>query len=410
MKRRLDGWLWRLGIHPVPANRGLLLVVGPGSAEAAAAWTGLLQRLHERQPRLNLFLLLLDGGPHGLTARLSDALPVTLLPPPLPGLGNRWLQVLKLQACVAAAGVTLPGSLVDVFRRTELPVFTATGDDDGVARLFDELAPHLASHLTRSKRHRPFEDRLLDAMAHPPLRWITRDRFRVLESLEELAAALNHPRVIACLGNGPSSEDPALATMPFDALFRVNHAWVGRQAPQPALARPQVIFTGKRDTLKAYRQPTIYALQSGTAARRIMLRAVGIPRPPAAAGRRPQRIPLFVAGDRLQDYGPYLPTNGAVALATAVALQPQRLIVAGMDLFSDPRGSYPGDTTTPNAYTVAHDRDAEADFILRTLAACPGEVVVVGEVLRRRWDAYRDRHAAGPTTSSTEPQADPRTH
>ena len=168
-----------------------------------------------------------------------------------------------------------------------------------------------------------------------------------------------------------------------------------------------MIFTGKRDTLKAYRHPVIYGLQSGIAARRIMLRAIGIPRPSVDAGPSRQRIPLFVAGDRLQDFGSYLPTNGAVALATAVALGPQRLIIAGMDLFSDPRGSYPGDTTTPNAYTVAHDRDAEADFILRTLAACPGEVVVVGEVLRQRWEAYR---SGTSSPSRTIDQADPRAH
>jgi len=410
MKAPLDALLWRLGVHPVPANRGVLLVVGSADDAGADDWARFLERLHARQPRLNLFVLSLAGRPQALRRKLPERLPVILLPPPLPGLASRWLQVLKLQACVTEAGTVLPGAFAELLRRSELPVFTGYAAGDGAARLLEELAPHLASRQTRSKRHRPLESRLLDAMNHAPLRWITRDRFTMLESLDDLAAALDHPRVIACLGNGPSSEDPELAAITADAVFRVNHSWVGRPAPQAALARPQMIFTGKRDTLKAYGQPTIYGLQSGTAARRIMLRAVGIPRPPAADGRRRQRIPLFVAGDRLENFGPYLPTNGAVALATAVALAPERLVVAGMDLFSDPRGSYPGDTTTPNAYTVAHDRDAEAEFILRTLAACPGEVVIVGEVLRQRWNAYRDRQANGPPTSATQPQADPRTH
>ena len=83
-------------------------------------------------------------------------------------------------------------------------------------------------------------------------------------------------------------------------------------------------------------------------------------------------------------------------IATAAALATQQLIVAGIDLFSDPRGSYPGDAATPNAYTVAHDREVEARFVLETMAAFHGEVIVVGDVLEARWRHHRLGSAAAP--------------
>ena len=83
-----------------------------------------------------------------------------------------------------------------------------------------------------------------------------------------------------------------------------------------------------------------------------------------------KRLRYFTA-DRLgsmdfDSFAPYIPTNGAVMIATAIALRPKRLIVAGVDMFSDPRGSYPGDEKTPNAYIVAHSGDIETHFICIT--------------------------------------------
>ena len=69
--------------------------------------------------------------------------------------------------------------------------------------------------------------------------------------------------------------------------------------------------------------------------------------------------------------------------------RPAVLIVAGMDLFSDPRGSYPGQSATPNAYAAAHDRDVEARCILATLAAFSGELSIVGDVLKARWAEHQ---------------------
>ena len=58
-------------------------------------------------------------------------------------------------------------------------------------------------------------------------------------------------------------------------------------------------------------------------------------------------------------------------IATAVALQPRRLIIAGIDMFSDPSGAYPGDDSTPNAYVLVHDADLERRFIMETLLKHP---------------------------------------
>ena len=84
-------------------------------------------------------------------------------------------------------------------------------------------------------------------------------------------------------------------------------------------------------------------------------------------------------------------------LATAVALQPKRLIVAGMDLFQHPAGSYPGDSTTPNAYTVLHDRDTELAFILSRLDRFEGELTILSEILDGHWQTHRK--------AATEPAA-----
>ena len=60
-----------------------------------------------------------------------------------------------------------------------------------------------------------------------------------------------------------------------------------------------------------------------------------------------------------------------------------------MDLFQHPDGSYPGDSTTPNAYTVLHDRDTELHFILGRFDRYQGELVILSDVLEGHWQAHR---------------------
>jgi hypothetical protein len=214
------------------------------------------------------------------------------------------------------------------------------------------------------------------SLLSPFLRW----KYRSITALEELKAELGHPETIMCLGNGPSSEDPRLGDLHYDALFRVNHFWL----PRDFLTEPQVVFTGVRAAIKAVDNPVIFAFQTCEEEWKLMLKCLPLPRRIAFATA--ERLGVMDFGD----FGVFTPTNGAVMLATAVALQPKRLVVAGMDLFQHPAGSYPGDSTTPNAYTVLHDRDTELHFILSRFDRFEGELVILSEVLDGHWRAHNE--------------------
>src|SRR3546814_11040276 len=64
-------------------------------------------------------------------------------------------------------------------------------------------------------------------------------------------------------------------------------------------------------------------------------------------------------------------------LATAVALQPRHLVVAGVDLFNHPAGAYPGDAVTPNAYTAAHEPGTELALLLEALSLYEGDLTIL---------------------------------
>ena len=78
-------------------------------------------------------------------------------------------------------------------------------------------------------------------------------------------------------------------------------------------------------------------------------------------------------------------------IALAVALEPKRIIIAGVDLFRHPEGSYPGDNTTPNAYKPAHSPEKELAFMFHSLDRFAGECVIFGEILAREWQHHRAR-------------------
>jgi len=88
-------------------------------------------------------------------------------------------------------------------------------------------------------------------------------------------------------------------------------------------------------------------------------------------------------------WGHLRPTNGASMLATASALNPEKLIVAGIDLFQHPEGSYPGDPATPNAYSPGHSRQTELDYIMQLFAGFRGELVIVGDILVEAWLQFK---------------------
>lgn len=198
-----------------------------------------------------------------------------------------------------------------------------------------------------------------------------------IETLDELSATLKHPGTILCLGNGPSSEDPALAQQSYDCLFRVNHRWLKRGL----YADPQVVFTGQKRTLFTLRSRPIFAFQTRRAEALLVTHQIFNPL---------CRHMRFVTLERLRildqlDWDGVRPTNGATMLAVAVALKPKRLVISGIDLFEDPTGAYPGDTQTPNDYVVVHERTSELDFILDTLEGFEGELIILSKPLAEKW-------------------------
>ena len=218
-------------------------------------------------------------------------------------------------------------------------------------------------------------------------RWLDKDmgrrilavRARRIATLDELRDALDRPQTILCLGNGPSSEDPALAGHADACLFRVNHRWLARGL----YSRPQMVFTGQKRTLFEVRSKPIFAFQTCRAEALLVTHQIFNPL---------CRFMRFVTLERLgiltgPDWDGVRPTNGATMLATAVALNPPRIVIAGIDLFADPAGAYPGDAQTSNDYVVVHERSIEIDFILKTLKSYGGELIILGKPLAEKWAA-----------------------
>src|SRR3546814_13954878 len=79
-------------------------------------------------------------------------------------------------------------------------------------------------------------------MVHPSLRRLLAAKIRRIDDLDSLGEALGRPRTILCLRNGPSSEDPEIAGVQFDRLFRLNDLCVKRGL----LSRPDMVFTGSQ--------------------------------------------------------------------------------------------------------------------------------------------------------------------
>jgi len=207
---------------------------------------------------------------------------------------------------------------------------------------------------------------------------------RRLATLADVRQRLGQPETILCLGNGPSSEDEQLHGLPHDCLFRVN----SRCLERGLLIHPDVVFTGDHLSLRRCRA-CLFGFRTAVEETAVLFNHW--------LGLRPGRIECFNAerlGLRLDErsWGAR-PTNGAVMVATAVALRPRRLIVAGLDLYRHPAGKYPGDPVSANCYANVHDADSERAVICQALLAFRGELVVVGEALRA---ALAERGASLP--------------
>ena len=399
-------WLERLG-QPVAESERAFWLIGDSRAgfEASAPVIELLRR---RQPRLHV--LLSSGEPamlNWLATRFPDCRAVA--PPlPLPPLVREYLHRsdIRLAAFVGAGRSAPPGLLAGLSQRAVPVVLLDSAGANGAAppdtlcraaeaRIGIDGGQAAEAAVTRfiemlgrdQKQQRGAAGggprRLLLDLFRNNTRWRRRLawRLRRYDDIEALAAALGRPRTIMCLGNGPSSESPELAGMAYDSLFRVNHSWLARGF----LASPDAVFAGGRPSFKAVCQG-IFGLQSEDAEARFVSARLFDPRLGPAGFFNVQEVAPALG---CFEWGRLRPTNGAAMIATAVALRPARLIVAGVDLFQHPDGTYPGDTMTANAYSPAHTRESELAFLLTLFCDYDGELVIVGDILAAAWARHR---------------------
>ncbi len=416
----------------VPRRKGKSVLVSATSRDAFTRVEPILAELSRRNPRLNIYRvcpsptvrsqLAADGSAADILAAparfgpwmrlyLARSRAQLLLQVDEPDKADVQLIGHAVARDIAVAAVQFPGrpdrptedtrldgwrSLVDrfitfdeagaetLYRRGVEPekvLRFGAPDDKAIAAVVDALHPLIAVKRlppglagTNDRGQRGWVAAILSSsLLSPLICW----KYPSISTLDDLKSELGQPETIMCLGNGPSSEDPRLQDLSYDALFRVNHLW----QPRGLLMEPHVVFTGLRATIKAVRAPIVFVFQTCEEEQKLMLKCLPMPR----------RI-VFATAERLgvMDFGSFgffTPTNGAVMLATAVALQPKRLIVAGMDLFQHPAGSYPGNSETPNAYTVLHDRETELRSILAAFDGYKGELVILSEVLDSFWRA-----------------------
>ncbi len=375
----------RGGAGAAPDTDAAVIVADPLPSAWRAA--GVLRRRNAR------LLLLLDGIATGEAALLRAArrrqIPIVLLA--ANGASFDAEAARRVERCIAldaAAASALAAAGVDPLRVVALADAAAP-----TARAADALSGLLRRDLKalRSERRvlrRAVERLALATVERPRLRAVAGRGAERIATLEDLAVHLGRPRTIMCLGNGPSSEDPRLRALGCDALFRVNHLWQARGVRTD----PALVFTGSAETVRQVRSALV-AISLVRHEGRLVL--AGLTR----RGAPPFR---FITAERLgiltprAEWGEAVPTNGAYMLATAVALRPQRLVVAGIDLFRHQGGAYPGDPMTPNAYTPRHAAELDEHVILTTLAAYQGELVIIGDVLRELWQASASRQDVVP--------------
>lgn len=85
----------------------------------------------------------------------------------------------------------------------------------------------------------------------------------------------------------------------------------------------------------------------------------------------------------LRDFDwPARPSNGALMIVAGAALQPERLIISGMDLFLHPDGRYRGDIRSNNQYTRTYRRNVDVEIIRRALQDYHGESIILSDALR----------------------------
>jgi hypothetical protein len=309
---------------------------------------------------------------------------------------HAWLRDRTLLSAIDRFFVASPGAERRL-REAGVPaalvsVLAPSGTDPGAPthRLFDAIEPLITRKNRLADRH-GFRNRmrrwLVNLMETAALRPVKALKYQRIDTLAALRRVLGPSEVILCLGNGPSSEDPRLRDLAYDLLFRVNHMWLERGI----LTDPDVVFTGVVDTFRRVTGRAMFVLPDADNETRMLQKTL-------LTRRRFRYATAEQLGTvEFARFGSFLPSNGAVMLATAAALRPKRLIIAGIDLFQHPAGSYPGNSRIANAYALGHDRDTELSFILRTLDRFDGEVEIFSEVLAHQWQLHLARKSDYPT-------------
>jgi len=414
-----------------------VLVLAPSSTEMGYC-APLIEALSSDSLRVTAVLVAPDAGEAAqLSARFPSA-STRVLSPLAPARAS--LTALRVRAVLALSPEALTGPSARLFRRAvaqDLPVYAAKiagkegraldgtplspphdpSDGPGltlarVSTVGGELPPGLlepvqaALLLARAagveRGARSLFERLAAAHLRLGFNRITAGFIRRIDSIGALDARLGHPRTVLCLGNGPSSAMPAVTSYPHDSLFRVNIDW----RTGGTLTEPDLVFAGvKRAMRRLGRIPMVVATprkEEAFLACRLFEPWHGPATYSVAEALAPDLIPPV--------RGELRPTTGAYMLAVAVALAPERLVIAGMDMFRHPEGAYsrgadPVAQGSVNAFAPSHDFETDAAFIADCLAHYAGELIVfspaLAAALRERCGAgaftLRDLSGAGPT-------------
>jgi hypothetical protein len=353
----------------LPALGRSLWVIAPDAAEVERAYK-LLDAVLERRPGYLMVLSLPLGRDAERLIRLYER--EVVLPLPLGLAAARYGERIN-PALAVLLGRASPWRSRWQKRLAALnfPLTILDPADDAAMEHLAGLLPRLApTRELRESLRRPSPLARL-ALGSIGRRWTAQFARRQIHDWDSLAQCLGQPQRILCLGNGPSSEDIDLQAYAGDTLFRVNWRW--RQRGQ--LVSPQLVFVGDPRTPSRLAVP-IYGFRSREEANYVLWRQ--------RFRLRPQPFRFFVF-DEMPGAGsqawPARPTNGAIMVATAAALRPQRLVIAGIDLYSHPAGRYPGGSDAHDGYNRVHDRDVEIEMIRQALAGFAGEVRVLSPIL-----------------------------
>ena len=338
----------------VPRRKGRGVIIWLRNSDDLKDISAMVAELAEAHPRVN-FLAVTESEALDCLPGIRQSLAAPLASRPVLAL---FFARTRPQAIVLAEGAG-GEALVRAARRYQIPVHLIGGEPDRLKRTLQN------SILDAARKYTGFAARVLRL---PGIGWLSARSLPQVADLPSLAEALGHPKRILCLGNGPSSESGevrALRAAQFDAVFRVNHRWLERDL----FVRPHMVFAAGSKPVRRIAPPCIFCLQDWQRAQKVRLASLLLGR-----GRS-----LVVAEDLaiLDDwkqlesdgFGSFAPSNGSVMLSLARALNPRHITVAGVDLFSDPQGAYPGDARTANAYGIFHSREKEREFTQRWIRA-----------------------------------------